>query len=397
VARARIYKEQRKYGKPWVVRWSWTDSNRKRQSGEQAFHTKVQAEAFATDLNRDLLRGYIPNVGEGRRKLKEYADEWLTSLEDVKPRTREGYRSILDNHVIPTFGGYELREVRRSHVEDYVRALQAKGLTPPTIKQAVSPLVRILDRAVLDDALATNPAKGVRLPTDRSTGRSKPRPKFLTPEQVESLASVLDDHPPYGLLIRFMAYTGLRTSEVAGLRVGDIALGRVNVERTLEKVKDGWREGTPKSARSIRRVPMPKWLVADLRHYLSTVHPRGGDEEAPLWPGRHIFPDWTRLGELDWSEPWERDCFYKNKFKPVLVRAGLPSGVRLHDLRHTYASICASQGIAPVKISRHLGHATVGFTLDVYTHLFPDDDEADMALLGRPVASDRQAVLRVAR
>ncbi|MFL6239303.1 MAG: tyrosine-type recombinase/integrase [Actinomycetes bacterium] len=326
-------------------------------------------------------------MGEGRRRFAEYAEEWLASLKNIKPRTNEGYQQILAKHLVPAFGDFALREIRRSHVEDYVRELEALGLAPPTIKQAFMPLRRILARAVADEALATNPAAGIRLPTDHSTGRRKLRPSFLTPQQVEALAKVLDEHPPYGLLVRFMAYTGLRASELAALRIADISIGRVNVERTLEKVKGGWREGTPKSDNSTRQVPMPPWLVEDLRDYLAAQHPRGNDLAAPLWPGRHRYPDLLTLGELDWSQPWERDCFNKHAFKPALRCAGLPSTLRLHDLRHTYASICASQGIQPVRISRRLGHNSVSFTLDTYTHLFDSDEDADMALLERPVAA----------
>lgn len=387
MARARVlHNPRRKYGKAWEVRWSWTDGAGKRHFDQLAFGTKADADVYATDLNRQLQRGYIPNVGEGRRKFAEYAEEWLDSLKNVKPRTREGYRRILDRHAIPTFGQYELRQIRRSHLEDYVRELQAAQLTPPSIKHAFMPVRRILARAVADQALAANPADAVKLPTDHSVGRSKPRPSFLTTEQVETLAAVLAKRPPYGLLVRFMAYTGLRAGEVAGLRIADISLGRVNVARTLEKVKGGWREGTPKSANSTRQVPMPKWLVDDLQTYLTHGHGRGSDLTAPLWPGRHRYPDLLSHGELDWSTPWERACFTRNVFKPALAQAGLPPSVRLHDLRHTYASICASQGIPPVRISRRLGHASVGFTLDVYTHLFREDDDADMALLSRPVA-----------
>ena len=101
-------------------------------------------------------------------------------------------------HVFPAFGGRQLRDIRRSDREGYVRALRAKGLAPPTIKHAYTPLKRVLARAVADEILATNPAAGVALPTDKSTGRVKPRPAFLTEDQVEALAGVLDAQHPTG-------------------------------------------------------------------------------------------------------------------------------------------------------------------------------------------------------
>lgn len=307
----------------------------------------------------------------------------MGSLADLKPRTVEGYRQRLDCHVLPVFGSMEVRDIRRADCEDFVRTLAAKGLTPPSIKHAYDPLRRVLARAVKDDALLRNPADGVRLPTDRSTNRQKPQAHFLSAEQVELLARELDAVPPYGLLIRFMAYTGLRAGEVAGLNVADVATGRVNVHRTREKIKGGWRDGTPKSEKSKRVVPLPGWLRSDMRAYLADVHPHGDDAAAPLWPGRHRYPDSKTLGALDWSEPWERGCFAKAAFRPALRRVGLPPTVRLHDLRHTYASLSASAGVTREMLMDLMGHSSVVMTA-AYTHLFTSDKDAAVELLGRP-------------
>jgi integrase len=379
-----IRNPDRKYGKQWEVRWSWYEGReRTRHFGQQAFATKADAVAFEAELRSSMARGYVPDVGKGRRTFEEYAGEWLESLSDLKPRTVEGYRQRLERHALPVFGAMEIRDIRRADCEDYVRALVAKGLTPPSIKHAYDPLRRILDRAVADDALVRNVADKVRLPTDRSTGRHKPEAHFLSAEQVELLARELDESPPYGLLVRFMAYTGLRAGEVAGLNVADVATGRVHVHRTREKVKGGWRESSPKSEKSKRHVSMPSWLRTDLRAYLADVHPRGTEPDAPLWPGRHRYPDLLTLGVLDWSEPWERGCFGKSVFRPALKRLGLPQTVRLHDLRHTYASLSASAGVKREELMDLMGHSSAVMTA-AYTHLFTDDLDAAVERLVRP-------------
>lgn len=384
------------FAQRWVVLWSIRESG-KRRFHEQRFPTKAAAQAFCDDLNAKFQQGHAPNVRDGRRPFKEYAERWLDSLHDVKPRTRASYETLLRVHVLPVFGEMQMREIRRSHVEDYVRGLRAKGLAPPTIKHAYTPLKRVLARAVADEILASNPADATALPTDKSTGRTKPRPQFLTEAQVEKLASELDGHPPYGLLVRFMAYTGLRAGEVSGLNVGDVLLGRIHVHRTRAKVRGGWATGSPKTDASERHVPLPGWLREDLAAYLATEHPRGREADAPLWPGRHRYPDLLTLGLMNWQEPWERGVFYKNVFKPALDRAGLPAAVRLHDLRHSYASICASRGIPAYRISRYMGHANVQTTLSIYTHLFATDELTDMDLLARPgVADAPREVLRLA-
>jgi integrase len=285
MATARVKRNPaRKYSKQGGVRWSWTERGQRRHH-IQSFATRPASEAYAPDLNVQLQRGYVPNVAQGRRLLRDYAAEWLDSLVDIWPRSRERIEQTLRVHVLPEFGEMTLVEVRRADCEDYVRALRAKNLAPATIKHAYTPLVRVLDRAVASDALARNPARGVPLPTDRSTGRPKRQMAYLTPEQVGAVATVLDDQPPYGLLIRFMAFSGLRSSEVAGLDVGDVHPGRVHVHRTREKVRGGWRVGVPKSEQSTRFVPLPQWLLAELSRYLAHEHPRGSEMSAPSGRG----------------------------------------------------------------------------------------------------------------
>jgi integrase len=171
-----------------------------------------------------------------------------------------------------------------------------------------------------------------------------------------------------------------------------VKLRHVHVYRTRAKTNGGWQVDLPKTPGSDREVPLPGWLATDLAAYLA-AHPRRHDPAAPLWPGRHRYPDLRTRGLLNWDEPWERGVFAKSVFKPALVRAGLPATVRLHDLRHTYISILASKGVPAYRIAKYAGHADVHTTLAIYTHLFKTDEAADMELLTRTptAASQRKA------
>jgi integrase len=95
---------------------------------------------------------------------------------------------------------------------------------------------------------------------------------------------------------------------------------------------------------------------------------------------------------LDWSTPWDRDAFYRQVFRPALAPAALPATLRLHDLRHSYISICASLGIPVYRVAAYAGHTDPGFTLRVYTHLFNADATEDMARLARPRAETTNVV-----
>jgi len=202
------------------------------------------------------------------------------------------------------------------------------------------------------------------------TGGSVFAPVFLTGPQIEALADRLDEQHPYGLLVRFAAYTGLRAAEMAGLRVRDVNLkaAHVEVRRSLQHMSGEWVAGTPKSARSTRNVPLVnRALVAELRAYLME-HPNSGDPDALLWPGRAVGgthrPDWSRVFDVA--------SFRRNYLRPALAAAGLGE-MRFHDLRHTFASLMLAAGFPPYEVSRWLGHANLATTDSIYAHLYPSD------------------------
>jgi integrase len=128
--------------------------------------------------------------------------------------------------------------------------------------------------------------------------------------------------------------------------------------------------------------------------YLSTVHQRGDDPAAPLFPNRRRggythgergskVADSEAHGALDWSEPVEPGAFKRNLFDRACIAANL-GGVRLHDLRHTYASISLARRIDLREVSEQMGHATPSFTMDIYGGLTPADDDAASPMDARP-------------
>jgi integrase len=198
--------------------------------------------------------------------------------------------------------------------------------------------------------------------------------------------------------------------------------------------------GPLKTDQSYRRVPLTPETTAALRRYL-TEHPRRLEPDAPLWPAMALTrpkPTGVRTPPadtgaaatggagatpsaaakaralrhaealveltvdeaearlvLDWDTPLRHPTFYKAVYRPAVLRANrraeatktptaaLPPELKFHSLRHTYASLCVAVGIKPAKLSSRMGHANVRTTLDVYVHLFPDDDATeDMAALG---------------
>ena len=166
--------------------------------------------------------------------------------------------------------------------------------------------------------------------------------------------------------------------------------------------------GTPKSKKSRRTVPLPPWLAERMADYLATEHPRGDEPTAPLWPStqerRRVPGEGERYAvPLDWSQPLAMGTFYDTILKPALEAVGLPAsrpatadapairGVRLHDLRHTFAVLQLSAGTHFMQVSKWLGHSTFTLTLDTYGDYIPEQDGGAANKLPEPPAPARPA------
>lgn len=378
---AHVREVLRKDGVPaYEVRW--------RAGGrfkQRTFAAQRAADRFALKIENELADGATTDVY--LRRGKTVAEVVETTMQiaatKLKPRTILGYRQAYDRHILPVLGARRVASVTSEDVERWVAGLDAAGLAPATIRNTYVALNKVFRYAARHRLVATNPCSGVELP--RATGPDVFVPAFLAPEQVEALAIALDRSHPYGLLVRFAAYTGLRAAEVAGLRVRDINLLRreVRVERTVQRVRGGWAVGTPKSARSTRTVPiLHAPLVAELAAYLAE-HPRRADPDAPLWPGRQ-----PGSHAVDWDRTFDHQSFYRWHFKPALRSIALGS-VRFHDLRHTYASILFAAGIEVHKVSRWMGHASISTTDGIYAHLYDTDNSGSMPTACGPTSRRR--------
>jgi integrase len=222
-----------------------------------------------------------------------------------------------------------------------------------------------LEAAVRDGRLPSNPARGLLLPKVKKASK-----RYLSHAQVRDLAAAVEATGAgiqngralgFGTLVRLAAYTGLRWSELAGLRVRDVdfARGRLAVAHTVVEVGGVLHEGDPKNYEA-RAVPIPPFVLRELR---SHVEGRKGDE--PLFVGPR-------------SHSWLRNrAFRRGWLTPAAAAIG-QAGLTPHELRHTAASLAISAGANVKAVQRMLGHASAEVTLNVYSDLF-DDDLDDVA------------------
>jgi integrase len=376
---------------------------------------KRAAQHLAKELRHALAAGDFGLLQAPRTipTFAPYAERYLaTAAHTLKRSTVGDYRGNVTNYLIPAFGTRTLDQIPRADVKQLALALRGQGLKPKTARKIVGTLSTILNEAVDDGWLASNPALGLRKvyrsPDFRDSSSSAPTP--LTREELAHLLATARDHQvqrgptvvfpfrrhyPFLLLL---ARTGVRLGEAVAVQWGDIDWRGGFIEVRRNHVRG--RLTTPKN-RKARRVDMSVQLQETLRtlyaERFETVVGFSADDEAAVEEARAsaahqwVFPD-TVGGILD------GDAFRARVFGPLLTAAKLRH-IRIHDLRHTYASLLIAAGKELHYIQQQLGHHSPAFTLSVYGHLLPRDrrgevncldDENKTAPNGTPVAPGRE-------
>ena len=319
------------------------------------FKTKADASAFLSTVETDLLRGDWNDPRLTGVPVRDWAQQWIETTAHLKPKTRVEYESNLRNHVLPFFGDTPVGAVDVISVRQFVSSLRADGLEHGTVKKAKAVLSMVLGSAAEAGAIKANPCANVKI------GRAARREMvFLNADDVEALASAIIE--PYGTLVRFAAYSGLRAGEIAALRVGRVNLMRRRVE-VAESLAIVPRQGLvfgPTKNYQRRTVPLPAFLTDELAEFLAHQGRTGRDDL--------VFTSQQ-------GAPLRQHHFYWRYFKPAVERAGLDMQLRFHDLRHTCVALLIAEGAHQLTIMRRLGHSSIQVTLDTYGHLFPELEE----------------------
>ncbi len=347
----------------YMVRYRTPD---RKQTKKRGFLTKRAAQEFANRVEVKKLSGEYVAPALGQISVGELGTEWLTRQAHHKPSWSARIESVWRVHVEPKWGARRIADIRQSEVQSWVAQLK---LSASSVAHAHTVLAGILDDAVSDRRLTTNPARGVKLPRKTVT---KPR-NYLTALQVQALADE-SKHPDIVLLL---ATTGLRWGEMAALRVRDVDLGRgrIRVERSASKVNAETVIGTTKThaARSVA-------VSASVLKLLAPAMVGKAPDEL-LWSrgdGQPLRPPTT----THWFGAAVKRCQDHAEKIRALEREKHPDRdpitpafprVTVHELRHTAASLMIASGANVKTVQSQLGHKTATMTLDQYGHLFPDD------------------------
>lgn len=284
---------------------------------------------------------------------KELADLWLNQHHGKKT-TVEGYRRKLTNHIKPVIGHLFVDRITPQLIQ---RVLDGIGLSGSTKAECLTIMRGVFTLGVEWNHATTNPAKSVRRPRVETQ-----EPKPLTVKQCKAFLEAAEDDRLYAYFVLAIS-TGLRESEMFGLQWSDIDLKAktLRVNRRLLEVDGEFDVDIPKTATGRRMVNLPKVATKALSEHKARMK-KAGTLDSP-W----VFHD-TRGG------PLRRQNVMRRHFRKILENAGLPR-VRIHDLRHTAATLLLAAGEHPKVVQERLGHSRISTTLEIYSHVLPGMQE----------------------
>lgn len=311
---------------------------------DEPFRTAAQAQRAR---QRHQARIEAGHRGRSRETLADYATAWLAARRDIRPSTRRTY-ALAIRHLSAHLGDIPISDLRPTDVRRLHAALADSGLAPGTVGLIHTALGTILESALTDDLIRRNPARLVRGP---SVGR--PDIQVWDEAEVRAFLAVADQHP-YAALWRIAVETGMRIGELRALAWGDVNLRErsLTVRRTATIDADYHPTigDAPKTEASRRTVLLSERVVAQLTAQRTTAR------------STLVFP--TQRGQLLGANSlriWLQS----------LCRAANVPLIRLHDLRHTAATLMLTQGTPVHVVAAILGHSTPSITLSIYAHALP--------------------------
>ncbi|MFD6822489.1 tyrosine-type recombinase/integrase [Streptomyces sp. NPDC060085] len=351
----------------WRVRWYGPDGKGKAKT----FGKLPQAEAEMGAITARLDKGSYRDPKSGKAAVKVVAEEWFASKRKIGRTTKRDYRDLLDNYVIPKWGGWQVAAVQWEDVDAWVTQLETepgksgRPLGAARIIKAYRVLAMVMKHAVFSKRVSVTPCHDHELPRLDDEDEHV----YLTYDQLERLALAADE---YRLLILTLGYCGIRWAEASAIKVGrlTVAQRRIRIVQNYTDVSGHLALGPVKNHEK-RSVPLPRSFADELGALAS-----GRKADALLFTA-------PEGGPLRYAN------FRSRVFDPAVKAAGLDGlGVTPHKLRHTAASLAIAAGADVKVVQLMLGHKDASMTLNIYGHLFPDrlDEVADALDAGRKVA-----------
>jgi integrase len=325
--------------------------------------TKREAQVECARLLTEQNTGTA--VEPSRMTVAAFLERWIEHMQgQVSPRSHERYAELCRKNLVPLLGGLILTKLQPAQISQaYSKALTSGrrdgqgGLSARTVTHMHRVLREALQQAVRWQLLARNPADAVKPP--------KVERKQMHVLDAAATAEMLEAARPYSAFMPILlgALCGLRRGEIAALRWRNVDLdaGQLAVVASVEQTKTGCREKETKSGR-VRTVALSTTMVEELRRH------RFEQAQALLSIGVRVTPDHHVVTQADGTSLQPNSIGHAFA---VFLQATKRPHIRFHDLRHSHATQMLAAGVHPKIASERLGHAKVGTTLDLYSHVLP--------------------------
>ena len=345
-----VYKNERG---TWNAKFYYQDWNgQRRQKKKEGFATKREAQEFERNFLNSCEKN--PNI-TFRNLVDHYMEDFATRF---KPTTFENKKSMIDSKLLPVFGDIAISEIDVLMVRKWQNELinSDNDYSATYLKTIHSQLSAILNYAVKYYRLSYNAAARCGTMGKMQTEHID----FWTKEEFNRFVAYYENDMLAKTIFNLLFYTGIRKGELYALTLSDFDFSKntVSISKNTVWTKHGKVTHSPKTKKSIRVISVPNEIMDMVKTYSQMLY--DCNPLMPLFPVSRTYLKW----KLD------RGC----------EKTGVKR-IRVHDLRHSHASLLIEMGISPLMISERLGHENVETTLNTYSHLYPNkQDEIAQAL-----------------
>lgn len=329
----------------WLIQYRYTDwqGNRKK-SMKRGFKTKREAEEWLQNFLATKQADFNMLFEDF---LKIYYADMETRLREHTMRTK---KYVFDLKILPYFGKMKMNEITASDIRKWQSELIKQGYAPTYLKTISNQLAALFNYAVRYYDLPNNPCKKAG-----SMGKGKAdEMNFWTKEEFDKFIDAIMNKQQSYMAFMTLFWTGIRIGELLALNVADVDFEK----RTISIMKSYQRMGgrdvitEPKTPKSKRVIAIPQFLAVDLQDYVNSMYGVQGEDR--------LFPI-TKY-------------YLEHEMQRGIKESGVKR-IRIHDLRHSHASLLVEMGFSPLEIANRLGHEKIETTLNTYSHLYPDKQE----------------------